>query len=75
MSEDDNPNALKHRFDVEHLKRTANAIHAFYPQFNRRHYIDLFSKFAPLEMKARVRLLRDELKSLLPASYPKALSL
>ena len=74
MKEVAEENALKHMFDKAHLKRTASAFNASHPSFDQKRYLATFSVLESLAMKARVRVLRDELHSLLPKDYPKALS-
>jgi 3-methyladenine DNA glycosylase AlkC len=75
MKEVENANALKHMFDKAHLKRTADALVAVYPAFERKRYLATFPALEPLPMKSRVRHLRDELQRLLPTPYAKALTL
>ena len=75
MKEVEDENALKHMFDKAHLKRTADALVAAYPAFDRKRYLASFASLASLPMKARVRYLRDELRALLPSNYAKALSI
>jgi len=74
MKEIENEKALKHLFDKAHLKRTADALAAVYPAFDRKRYLASFSSLEALSMKSRVRLLRDELNHLLPTAYAKALT-
>jgi 3-methyladenine DNA glycosylase AlkC len=72
---EENENALKHLFDQKLLKRMADELSKVYPAFDRKHFVGLMPKLKPLEMKPRVRFLRDELHRLLPAEYPKALEI
>jgi 3-methyladenine DNA glycosylase AlkC len=71
----DDTNALKHKFDKAHLIRTADALQACHPAFDRKKYLAVFTRLEPLAMKARVRVLRDELRALLPQDYPQALTI
>ena len=75
MKEVENENALKHMFDRRHLKRSSDALIVVHPSFDRKRYMATLSRLEPLEMKARVRTLSDELHELLPKEYPKALSI
>jgi 3-methyladenine DNA glycosylase AlkC len=70
----ENENALKHKFGKDLLQRIAHALHAVYPKFDHKYFNGLERRLQPLEMKARVRLLRDELHGLLPADYLEALA-
>ncbi len=71
----ENPDAFKHRYGPELLKRMSNAIHAVHPAFDRKHFQSLMGELAKLEMKPRVRLLREELKKQLPKDFPRALKI
>ena len=75
MKKPDEENRLAHMFDQSHLKRTGRAFSKAYPAFDEKSYVQLYPKLKPLPMKTRVRFLRDEMKSRLPESYPKALAL
>jgi len=70
----DDKKALKHRFDRAHLIRTADALQACYPAFDRKRYLAVFPRLESLAMKARVRVLREELHDLLPQDYPNAVA-
>lgn len=74
MSEE-NPNALKHMFDVKLLEKMAKEIAMSYPQFNKSQFMDIKKPLLDLEMKARVHLIRDQLKTTLPQDYPSALKI
>ena len=75
MKKPNEENRLAHMFDQSHLKRTGRAFSKAYPAFDEKSYVQLYPKLKPLPMKTRVRFLRDEMKSRLPESYPKALAL
>jgi 3-methyladenine DNA glycosylase AlkC len=75
VKEVEDKNALRHMFDKAHLKRTADALFAAYPAFDRKRYLASFTSLTSLPMKARVRYLSDELRALLPPDYAKALSI
>jgi 3-methyladenine DNA glycosylase AlkC len=70
-----NPHALKHLFGRELLKRMSEAIGKVYLPFDRKHFMGLMAELESLEMKPRVRRLRDELRRQLPENYPKALKI
>jgi 3-methyladenine DNA glycosylase AlkC len=72
---EENESALKHLFGPKLLKRVSDAIAKAYPAFDRRRFLALMPELASLEMKPRVRFLRDELKKLLPSDYSKALKI
>ena len=74
-SETNNANALKHMFGAEHLQRIATAIHLAYPQFNKSKITQIYQKLSALEMKPRVHLIRDTLRSELPEKFPHALKI
>ncbi len=71
----ENQSAFKHLYGREYLKRTATAISAHYSEFDRKRWLGLMNQLAPLEMKPRVRFLRDELRTLLPKDYEVALEI
>jgi len=71
----ENENAFKHLFNKALLNRLAESLGAAYPAFDRKAFLRLEQSLAPLEMKARVNLIRDALKSLLPSAYPAALKI
>ena len=66
---------LKHMFDANLLKRIAIAIAHVYPAFDQKKLNALKPQLDPLEMKARVQLIRDELRQLLPQNYKTAISI
>ncbi len=70
----ENEDAFKHKFGRDLLVRMADSIQQVYPSFEHHRFIQLFPKLKGLEMKARVRFLRDELVKLLPSNYPQALA-
>lgn len=74
MSEE-NENAFKHIYGKDLLESMSSALVEVYPDFSKKQFLLLFKKLSKLEMKPRVRLIRDELKLLLPDSYPKALKI
>jgi len=69
----DNPNAFKLWIDRALLGRMADAIHGVYPKFDRKKFIALAPELDPLELKPRVRLVRDRLQAQLPENYAEAL--
>ncbi|MBC7691158.1 MAG: DNA alkylation repair protein [Methylotenera sp.] len=74
-SGEDNPAALKHLFGAELLGRVGVAIAKVHPAFDQKKFSALRGELESLEMKARVRLIRDELRRQLPESYPEALDI
>lgn len=68
-----NPQALKHLYGKALLKRMSEAIAEVYSPFDRKGFVALMSKLEGLEMKPRVRYLRDELRKRLPEDYASAL--
>jgi len=73
-SSKNNDKALKHLFNSALLTRMAQAIKAVYPSFQEQGLIKLKSSLDSLEMKDRVRRIRDELRTLLPQDFDKALT-
>jgi 3-methyladenine DNA glycosylase AlkC len=73
--EEENENAFKHQFGKELVARIASSIGKVYENFDRRQFLSLASSLKPLEMKARVRFLRDEISKLLPSHFPEALQI
>ena len=74
-NEKENENALKHMYDQAHLKRMGVAMKKAWPKFDSAALEALSKNFDALEMKPRVRAIRDELKRQLPSDYPKALAI
>jgi 3-methyladenine DNA glycosylase AlkC len=70
MSEE---SAFKNWISPEVVKLLGSELSAVYPEFNQKKFIKLSAKLAPLELKARVRLIAQELTTLLPTDYPEAL--
>lgn len=71
----ENENAFKHLFNRALLQRLSESLRRAYPAFDAKAFMALEKQLAPLEMKARVNLLRDGLKKLLPPAYPAALKI
>lgn len=69
-----NENAFKHAFNPALLQEMASAVARHYPPFNTRAFLDKNAQLDKLEMKARVRVIRDALAAELPQEYPKALA-
>jgi 3-methyladenine DNA glycosylase AlkC len=72
---EENENAFKHLFNLACLQRISEALISVYPQFDLKSFLRLMPKLKLLEMKPRVRLIRDELKKRLPENYPQALKI
>jgi 3-methyladenine DNA glycosylase AlkC len=70
-----NESALKHQFNANLLKRLAAALSPHFPKLDAKKLILISSALEKLEMKPRVHLIRDELKTVLPDHYPDALKI
>lgn len=68
----DNPSALKHFYDQKLLDRMASAVEAAHSGLDASSLRRLMPKLKSLEMKPRVRVIRDELRRLLPQDFAKA---
>ncbi|WP_140918628.1 DNA alkylation repair protein [Limnobaculum xujianqingii] len=73
--DDKNENAFKHAFDAVLLQQIANSISRYFPSFRSEEFLKIESELATLEMKPRVKLIRDALANELPQEYPKALEI
>lgn len=71
----ENSNAFKHLFDAKLLKKIALEIAKHDDSFDVRAFQSVAQSLAPLEMKARVHVIRDALKAQLPADYTRAVAL
>lgn len=71
----DNPNAFKHWIGEALLARLAEGIDRVKPGLDTTRLRALTPRLAPLELKDRVRLVRDTLRDILPARYPQALAI
>ena len=69
----ENPKAFKHWISEPLVTRIANSIAAQYPDFSRANFLRCAFFLRPLELKDRVRHVREALHDHLPKSYPKAL--
>ncbi|WP_369311126.1 hypothetical protein [Providencia rettgeri] len=74
-TEKQNDNAFKHLFNEKLLLQLAELIGLEYPEFKGEALHHLTHEFPQLEMKARVRAIRDVLIKQLPADYPVALNI
>ena len=61
----DNPNAFKLLISAELVKKLGKEIQLQYPEFNTNQFKKLAPRLDALELKQRVRLIRDELAVLL----------
>lgn len=75
MAKPENPNAFKHWISADLLKKMAAAIYHAEPHFNKDEFIVIAPTLNTLELKARVRLIRDQLRKQLPQDYQKALKI
>jgi 3-methyladenine DNA glycosylase AlkC len=71
----ENPNAFKHWIGEALLGRLADEIDRAQPGLDTARLRALTARLAPLELKDRVRLVRDTLREILPAKFPRALSI
>jgi 3-methyladenine DNA glycosylase AlkC len=71
----ENPNALKHLYGKDFLKRLGMAFTEAREDFNERKLKSLLPRLEKLEMKPRVILVRDFLHEELPKDYSLALTL
>ena len=71
----DNPNAFKLLISAELVKKLGKEIQLQYPEFNTNQFKKLAPRLDALELKQRVRLIRDELAVLLPSDFSKACSI
>lgn len=67
--------AFKHWISKDLLSRISRAIGAVHPKFNRTSFEAIAPRLAPLELKARVHLVRDQLKAELPEEFPEAIKI
>ena len=68
----DNPNAFKHLIGAEVVKKMGAELSVHYPKFNLVQFKKLIPKLNELELKQRVRLIREELAKLLPQDFQKS---
>lgn len=71
----ENPKAFKFWIDRALLARIADSISKVHPEFDRRSFLANAKKLDALELKPRVRFIRDLLHAALPGDYPKALEI
>lgn len=71
----ENPNALKHMYNKDLLKRMASEILSVYEKFDQGLFLSIEKPMLKLEMKDRVRLIRDQLKKTLPENYKESLKI
>ncbi|MBC7386174.1 MAG: DNA alkylation repair protein [Cryobacterium sp.] len=67
--------ALKTLLGTPLLKRMAASLREYYPDFDRGNFLKIADELEHLEMKSRVRRIREALRSLLPPEYPRALKI
>jgi 3-methyladenine DNA glycosylase AlkC len=72
---EDNPGAFKHWINAALLERLAHELERAQPGLDTRTLRGLAPRLSPLELKDRVRLVRDTLREILPPSYPRALAI
>jgi 3-methyladenine DNA glycosylase AlkC len=71
----ENPNAFKLWMSEQTVEAYANGIRRAHPTFDAPAFLRTRKQLAPLELKARVILLADALRELLPQEYPQALKI
>jgi 3-methyladenine DNA glycosylase AlkC len=71
----DNPNAFKHWIGEALLQKLASELDRAHPGLDTGRLRELTPRLTPLELKDRVRLVRDTLRDILPADYVRALSI
>jgi 3-methyladenine DNA glycosylase AlkC len=67
--------AFKNWINKDLVQRIAEHIQKHYADFDVASFVNLSEKLPSLEMKPRVRLIRDELKAHLPSDYKKSLAI
>ncbi len=72
---DSNPNALKHLIGPSLLKQLASKIGAVDPSFDQKRFLAIERELLTLELKPRVRLVREALRSELPSDFSHALKI
>lgn len=75
MAKLENPSAFKHSINIDMASRIAKAIVRVAPSFPKKKFLNSLKNITTLELKGRVHLLRDALKSTLPDEYPSALKI
>lgn len=71
----ENPNAFKLWIGRPLLAKLAAALNRAHPETNTRALQRLAPRLEPLELKDRVRLVRDTFREILPPDYPRALDI
>lgn len=71
----ENKNALKHMYNQSLLNRVAQSLLRAYKKFDHQNFKKLMPRLKSLEMKPRVRFIRDTIQQMLPAEYPAALKI
>lgn len=67
---------LKSYFGVELAHRLSDLIKPHYPAFTTEDFVNsVADRVEPLELKARVAVISDELKRALPSAYPESLDI
>ncbi|MCH7335759.1 hypothetical protein [Acinetobacter sp. NIPH 2699] len=75
LIEHENNNAHKHAFDGALLQFIAESISRHFPSFRSQEFLKIESALTAMEMKSRVKLIRDALAKELPQAYPQALEI
>lgn len=69
----ENPKALKHMYGPAFIKRFSKALSEAWTLFDQKSFTALTNELLKLEMKPRVRLIRDELRRQLPPTFSESL--
>lgn len=72
---EENPSALKHMYSTDLLKSYVTELSKVYPEFDKKKFLEISKPMLKLEMKDRVRLIRDQFTVALPVKYPQALKI
>lgn len=74
-AKDENPNAFKLWIGKDVLRRIAKEISTVYPKFDQKTFVSLAPKLDPLELKGRIRAVREQLRTLLPQDFRRAVKI
>lgn len=72
---DNDASAFKNWINADVVNRMAEHLQFHYKAFPTKEFQKVIKDLGPLELKARIQLIREYLKSSLPAPYPEALNL
>jgi 3-methyladenine DNA glycosylase AlkC len=72
---EENPNAFKLWINKDVLVSLGRQIAGVYPPFDQKTFVSLAPALEPLELKGRIRAVREQLRRLLPQNYVSALKI